>query len=174
MRALSLGYADLAELSAGILGQGGAFRFQARGASMAPFIRHGDLLTVQPVDKAALDVGDVILYRTGEGQLAAHRVTGRSVAGDLVVLLARGDAATGPAEELLAGQVLGRVVQVQRGDRFLDLDRGARRAAARLWVATAPLGLLLLRGGGVFLRPVGMAKRLGHWLLRWLQGMAIE
>jgi hypothetical protein len=160
MRALSLSGADLANLSTAILGQGGSFRFEAHGSSMAPFIRDGDLLTVQLVVEVGLQVGDVILYRTDMERLAAHRVVGQRTEGDRLILVARGDAATGPGEEVPAKQVLGRVVQVQRGDRTLDLDRGTRRAAARLWVATAPLGPYLLQG----------SKRIA-WFLARLQGL---
>lgn len=162
MRELSLGGAEFAALSAGILGQGGAFSFRARGASMAPFIRDGDTLTVQPTAAAALRPGDVILYPTQGGRLAAHRLIGRAGAGDSQVLVARGDAATGPGEAVTAAHVLGRVVRVQRGARTLDLDRAPRRAAARLWIATAPLGPLFLEG-------LGRLKRLAAWCLRQMQ-----
>jgi ribosomal protein S18 acetylase RimI-like enzyme len=162
MRVLSLGGPDLADLSTGILGQGGTFCFRARGASMAPFIRDGDTLTVQPVASEGLRVGDVALYRADGERLAAHRLTGRRVDGDCVTFVARGDAATGPGEAVRAEHVLGRVVRVQRGDRFLDLERGIWRVAARLWVATAPLGPLFLEG-------LGKLKGLAAWFLCRLQ-----
>jgi len=164
MREVSLGAAEFAALSAGILGRGGAFCFRARGASMAPFIRDGDTLTVRPTAAAALRPGDVILYPTQGERLAAHRVTGRRVDGNRVILVVRGDAATGPGEAVAAERVLGRVVRLQRGARTLDLDRGARRLLARLWVATAPLGPWLLHG-------LARSGRLGGRLLGRLQGL---
>jgi hypothetical protein len=162
MRALSLNGADLAELSAGVLGRGGAFRFRARGTSMVPFLRDGDMLTVEPVEATALRLGDVVLYRVAREQLAAHRLVARRADGEGVVWVARGDAATGPGELVRAERVLGRVVRVQRGKRTLDLERGGWRTAARLWVATAPLGPWLLGAGS-------RGKRLGVRFLHRLQ-----
>ena len=158
MRALGLSGADLADLSAEVLSQGGSFslRAHAHGSCMVPFIRDGDLLSVEPADAAALRVGDVVFSRAGE-RLVAHRVVARRVGGGEVVLTTRGDAAMGPGERVEAGQVLGRVVQAQRGGRTLVLDRGAWRLAGRLWVATVPLGPGLLGGGRKL-------KGLGAWL----------
>jgi hypothetical protein len=146
VRALSLDGAELAALSAGVLGRDRAFRFRARGGSMAPFLRDGDLLTVAPVDPAVLRVGDVVLYRAGADRLAAHRIVARRLEGERLRWVARGDAATGPGDLVAAEQVLGRVVRVQRGDWILDLDHRLQRWAARLWVATAPAGPWLLAG----------------------------
>jgi ribosomal protein S18 acetylase RimI-like enzyme len=131
---------------------------------MVPFIRDGDLLTVQSAGVATLRVGNVILYRVDEERLAAHRVVGQRVEGACLILVVRGDAITGPGEEVATDRVLGRVVRVQRGARMLDLDRCARCAAARLWVAAAPLGPLSLEG----LRKL---RWLAAWFLCRLQGL---
>jgi ribosomal protein S18 acetylase RimI-like enzyme len=163
MRAVGLNRAELAALSAEVLGRGGSFRFRARGSSMAPALRDGDLLTVEPTEAAALRMGDVILYRAEGGRLAAHRVVARQADQGRLTLTARGDAAAGPGEAVRAELVLGRVVGVQRRGRTLDLDGGTRRAAARLWVATAPLGPWLVGGAG-------RIKPLAAWLLGRLQG----
>ena len=159
MRALSLHVDDMAALSAEILAQGHAFCFRARGSSMVPFIHDGDLLTVQPSSGAVLRVGDVALYRARGDRLAAHRVIALRAQGGRALLTVRGDASAGPGEPLSPDQLLGRVVQVQRGDRTLDLDRRTLRLGALLWVTTAPLGPWLL-GGLIRL------KQHSAWLLR--------
>jgi hypothetical protein len=148
----------LAELSIQILDRGGTFRFRARGASMAPFIRDGDTLTVAPVEAAALRVGDVALHRADGDGLAAHRIVARRLEGDRLRWVTRGDTVSGPGEVVEAEQVLGRVVRVQRRGRTLDLDRGAWRWAARLWVATAAVRPWLVAW-------TGRAKRLAARLL---------
>jgi hypothetical protein len=162
MRALSLNGADLAELSAGVLGRGGLVRFQAeaQGSCMVPVIRDGDMLTIEPVEAAVLRPGDVALYSAAGDHLFSHRVVGRRIEDGRLTLMTRGDAATGPGEPVRADQVLGRVVRVQRGGRTLDLERGTWRTAGRLWVATAPLGPLLLRGASLLLGAAGRVKRL--------------
>jgi len=156
--------AEFAELSAEILSRGGSLRFKAHGCSMFPFIRDGDVLTVQPVEAASLKVGEVALYRANGKRLAAHRVVGRCVQDGRVVLRIRGDAATGPDERVQVEQVLGRVVSVQRREKVVRLDQGIQRLAALLWVRLSPLGHW-------FLRRAYMVRGTARWLLRPIQGL---
>jgi hypothetical protein len=65
MRDLVVPGADFGALAAAILGTGGGLRFRARGGSMSPFIRHGDLLEVRPVDFSALRRGKRIELNGG-------------------------------------------------------------------------------------------------------------
>jgi GNAT superfamily N-acetyltransferase len=140
MRAVSLKSAEFAMLSAEILDHDGSLCFEAHGHSMSPFIRDGDVLTVQAVTTDALRVGDVALYCRAGHRLAVHRVASRRVRGERAVLRMRGDAVVDTAERVPAQQVLGRVVRVQRGPRVIHLDRKVHRLMARLWI-----GLSLLR-----------------------------
>ena len=104
-------------LAEATLRRGQRFRFRAAGTSMEPFIRSGDILTVDPVDDRAIRPGDVALYRCAEGP-RVHRVTGRTGAAFRV----QGDAPGCLAEEVDRGDVLGRVGTVERGGRSLRLD----------------------------------------------------
>ena len=70
--------ADFLPLAAEILAEGRALRFKARGGSMYPFVRDGDVVHVKPVEGSAVGVGDVVLCRYGENRLVAHRVIGVS------------------------------------------------------------------------------------------------
>jgi len=136
---------EFAELSADILRRGTCLRFEAHGQSMAPFIRDGDVLTIAPAPAVALRRAEVAFYRTGAGRMAAHRVIGRRVQDGQVVLLTRGDAVLGPAERVPAGQVLGRVVSLHRGEKEVSLDQGGHRLVPLLWVRSFPLGPILLQ-----------------------------
>ena len=120
------------ELCADILCAGIAVRFTARGSSMAPTIRDGEVVTVEPVGPRDGDTGDVVLYASRRG-LTAHRVVGKRQ-GPEPAFLARGDA-PGSAEEPLHGeQMLGRVQQVERNGRVTDV-------APRPWTRRVALGL---------------------------------
>ncbi|MBN1670758.1 MAG: nucleotidyltransferase family protein [Kiritimatiellae bacterium] len=116
-----LDFEEFGALCKDLLAEGNAVRFRARGASMAPAIRDGDLITVAPVSPAAVRRGDVLLYRTGAGRLAAHRVTRRAVRGGVVTFTTRKDAGPRPAEQVAAAQVLGRAVACRRGARTIAL-----------------------------------------------------
>ena len=102
-------------------------RFTATGASMAPAIRNGDVLHVEPVEAVAISLEDVVLYASARG-LTAHRVV--ALPDQAGTLRCRGDAVGSEVERVDAGQVLGRVAAVDAagGPRFA----GARRLVERL------------------------------------------
>ncbi|MFW6107386.1 MAG: nucleotidyltransferase family protein [bacterium] len=151
-----LNNAQFAELASTLLAQGAAVRFRAHGRSMLPFVRHGDVLTVEPLGGEAPRVGDVVLHRVPGGRLLAHRVVGRSRADGQAALVTRGDAALAPGHRVSPGQVLGRVVARQRAGTTVRLDRGPRRALGAAWARLWPLGPLALLA----------ARKAGHALRR--------
>jgi len=139
MRRVTVDKPELVELSALILGQGGSFQFEARGASMAPFILEGDLLTIEPCLAAGLRPGDVILYRLARDVLVAHRILRIGKHAGQAVYVTRGDAGSGPTEEVAADQVLGRVAALRRGSKSIPLDRAGRRVQGLAWAWSLPL-----------------------------------
>jgi hypothetical protein len=76
-----ISHRDLAAVVRDVLSHGQSFRFRAHGLSMLPFIRPGDLLTIQSLGGRAPRVGDVILYQVAGERLAAHRVLRGMTAG---------------------------------------------------------------------------------------------
>ena len=148
MPQLILNHSQLLELSAEILSQGSSFRFQARGASMTPFIRHGDILTVQPVDLATLHVGDVILYHAAGDKLIAHRIIAleNGAQDEQFLPTARGDASRGSGKQVCADQVLGQVVSVARGAMIMQLKTPYWRSLGFIWGKLAPVALRLRSG----------------------------
>ncbi len=139
MRTITLSRDELHDLAADVLGQGAFLVFAARGGSMLPFIREGDLLTVAPLGHSPLRLGEIALYRCHGGALLAHRVIGR--AHDPELLLIRGDASWGEVEQVRPEQLLGRVVALERLGRTRRLDTLWRRRAARLWHGLWPWSL---------------------------------
>jgi hypothetical protein len=149
---LTLSSGDFLDLAGAALREGRPLRFRATGTSMAPSIRSGDILTVDPVDARALRPGDVALYRSEQG-LRVHRLTGRAGAR----LRFQGDAPGCLVEEVPAVEVLGRLVFVEREGRQVRLDRGME-GAMRWSVARLPGGRRLARivsGWGVSLHERG-------------------
>lgn len=127
------------QLSAEILARGGSFEFEAHGHSMAPAIRDGDVLTLEPARGEAVRAGDVVLYRDLRSQPVVHRVAERQVRDGRVVLTIRGDAAPGASETVPVERVLGRVIQVQRRGRTVGLHRPLLGWLARRGVRTVYL-----------------------------------
>lgn len=124
--------AGFAQLSAEILQSGKALRFQAHGASMVPLVRDGDVLLVQPLEPAALRIGDVILCGTEPGRIVVHRVI-RCVAGpEGRRFTVQGDAVARPDGTIPAAQAYGRVAAIERGGAQIDMGAPAMRLLSRM------------------------------------------
>ena len=115
---------DFAELSGEILLGGNRLRFRARGGSMYPLIRDGDILEVEPVDASAIKAGDVVFCRTARGRALAHRVIKKRTEECVVILVTKGDRAADFDQPISAKDVLGRVASIERAGRNIRLDKG--------------------------------------------------
>lgn len=122
------------DLAAHLLRCGERLRIKARGGSMLPFLRDGDVAHVMPSAGTEVRVGDVICYETPPGRLILHRVVER----DRHRLVARGDA-LGFTEVVERVQLLGKVVAVERHGRVRRLDTRTARWRNLAIVAVSPL-----------------------------------
>lgn len=154
------------DVAAGLLRQGYRVRFSAKGWSMHPTIKEGEILTVEPVKPSQVHRGDIILYQNLKG-LIAHRVvaiekrndesqglgteqsmkfsTQSSLLSPHHFFFLRGDGGDKNSEPVEPDQILGKVVLIQR-------NRGAINP--NLWKGNiAEIALLLF-------------YRLKRWVLR--------
>lgn len=101
--------------------RGASFRTGARGFSMAPFIRDKDVVTIAPLHGQEPRLGEVIAFiQADTGRLTVHRVTARSGAGWVV----RGDNSPEANGVVMRGEIVVRVVRVERAGRGLRLCLG--------------------------------------------------
>jgi hypothetical protein len=105
-----------------LLREGHPVRFSAPGWSMHPTIRHGEIITVAPLGRSPVRAGDVVLYRRGRAAIAHRVIRVRSAAGRSAGFVLRGDAAHCCDRPIALGQVLGRVLSVERDGRAVRLD----------------------------------------------------
>lgn len=121
---------SLAGLMRAVLEKGKPFRFEARGESMYPSVRDGDVVTVSPLAARGPRTGDVVAFvHPVTGGVRVHRVVevraGR--------YLLKGDNALGDDGAFTPDQILGTVVRLERAGRTRRLGPGLRSAAlARL------------------------------------------
>lgn len=141
--------AELYELGRQLVAAEASLSFRARGWSMYPMIREGDVLEVTPVPWCKVGVGDVLFYRSGERMLV-HRVIGRCSAEPGDRIRARGDAFLQEDPPICEQDMIGRVDAIyrpgRREPRLIRQDRGIAR-----W-----LGVLLAR------------SKLVHRSVRWV------
>jgi hypothetical protein len=117
---------EMADLVAELLSRGASARFVARGGSMSPWIRDGDVVTVEPLAAA---VGDVAAFRLPGGgrRLRVHRLVRRVAPG----WLAQGDRQVRADGVIPDSEILGVVRRIERRGRSRYLPSGA----TAVWLA---------------------------------------
>jgi hypothetical protein len=119
----------LKELLQAVLQRKRSFRFRARGRSMAPFIRDGDIVTVAPIAEAPLRLGDVVAFLTPEeDRLTLHRLVARQ--GEAWML--QGDNLQFPDGLVPQQSILGRVTGIARRGRSIHWGLGPERGLLAL------------------------------------------
>jgi hypothetical protein len=146
--------APLHELAILTLRRGNALRLRARGGSMLPFLRDGDVLEVRPAGAGEVAAGDVACYESPAGGLCLHRIVARDARG----LLARGDALAA-VERVPATALLGLVTAVERRGRRWRLGTRAARRRGRLIARIAPVVARLLPLGRALHRAARAIRR---------------
>jgi len=145
---LSLPGPALIELLRAVTATGKPFRFRARGRSMSPFIREGDVITIAPCSATSVKLGQVVAFvNPSTGMLTVHRVVG--IRRDACLM--QGDNEGYPDGWVPRTCILGQVTRLERNGRPVRLGMGPER----IWIA------LLHRVG--WLRPL---VRQARYLLR--------
>lgn len=131
---ISLSKGALLELMTAVLSRGCSFRFRAKGWSMIPFIRDGDVITVDPISSRPCPLGQVVAFNSSDERgLVVHRIIARTDAGYLI----QGDSAMGETDGIVRhDQLLGRVSRVERDGRRVWLGQGPERGAVA-WLSRA-------------------------------------
>ena len=122
------------ELAMQVLRRDGHLRITARGSSMMPFIRDGDVVRITTTESTEVGVGDVVCYEKPPGRLFLHRVIGRNGDG----FVAKGDALAF-TELVERAHVLGKVTTVERHGRGRRLDTRTARWRNRAIAVLSPL-----------------------------------
>ena len=115
------------ELSRNILQKGNSVRFQVKGRSMSPFIQDEDFIVVSPIYNSSIKPGDVVMYSSTENKVVVHRVIKKHKKDNRMIWSAKGDATSGPPEELDIQKVLGKVVSIERNGKRINVDGGLGR-----------------------------------------------
>ncbi len=121
---LSLSGAALAELAEAVLRRGLPFRFQARGWSMAPFIRTEDVISLAPLQGESPRLGDVLAFvHPQSGAFVVHRAVKKISTGWLM----RGDGNLTDDDPSPVTHFVGRVAQVERKGKPVWAGLGPER-----------------------------------------------
>lgn len=121
------------ELAIEALRRHGRLSIKARGGSMTPFIRDGDIVVITNSRQMKVAVGDVVCYETHPGRLLLHRV----VAHDRERWRVKGDA-LGFTEVVEGAQLLGKVIVVERHGKVTRFDTSRARWRNRAIASLSP------------------------------------
>jgi signal peptidase I len=100
------------------------FRFRARGVSMTPFVRDGDVITVAPLRTGDPRLGDIVaFFSPGGEELIVHRVVRRRGEFSLI----RADNKPEADGLLPRSRVLGKVSRIERKEKRVRLGLGFDR-----------------------------------------------
>ncbi len=135
---LNLKREDFVSIAQEVLSRGRALKFRAKGGSMSPFIRNGDVVQLVPV-KGKINLGDIILYRSSYGNTIVHRVVQRR----REIVITKGDSSPSPDQPVLSKQVLGRVVAVEKNGWRIRLDSPMGRLLNILLATISPFSFLI-------------------------------
>jgi signal peptidase I len=137
---------SLTDLMRAVLAKGKTFRFRARGLSMSPFIKDGDVVTVTPVAGSRPRTGDIVAYlHPATDKAAVHRVV-RKKSGFYSL---KGDNSAETDRALPLERILGIVTRVER-------DGSRVRAGLRGGAVIATLSR-----SGLLTKAVRAARRAG-------------
>lgn len=129
-----------------VFSRGACFHFRAKGLSMAPFIKDGDWITVQPLKAERSLLGKIVAYiQPGRGDLVVHRVI-RHQGGEYLI---QGDNHSGEPDRLNGCEaILGSVIAIKRQGREIKFGLGPERYLIALLgqARLLPRILQLLRG----------------------------
>ncbi len=142
---IALDAVSFSEVSKALLDQRIAVRFKARGGSMSPFIRTGDVLTVTKTNLENLRFGDVILFMEPYGRLLAHRLVRiKRTAEGHPLFRTRGDALFKMDPRFENNRWLGRVDKVEKKTSSYKPGHGVFGFLGAIWTACFPLGPLAI------------------------------
>jgi len=123
------------------------------GKSMRPLIQPGDQVWIKH-GYVNVRRGDVIVFLQEE-KMVAHRLLRICKDGSKTMVITKGDNTSYLDSPISAHQVIGRVLKIKRGDRWISIDTQVWRIGGWL-IAIGMLGWATLYGWG---------RKIKHWLL---------
>jgi len=121
---LSLSGYALLDICKKVLDKGLLFRFKAKGFSMFPFIRDGDIITISPLNGSSPRIGDVVAFvNSNKQRLVVHRIIKRINSSFIIT----GDNIPQADGLIPLSDIFGRVVRIERNSRRVILGIGLER-----------------------------------------------
>jgi signal peptidase len=125
---------DFLELNEEILKRGNYLRFRIKGESMRPFLRDGQVVIVKRLDPSEMRAGDIIFLRFPPSQIVIHRLIKKTLENGKTVFLTKGDASFHFDPYVYSENILGKIVAIEKGQRYIKLDAPVARLKSIYYV----------------------------------------
>ncbi|MFH1772363.1 MAG: signal peptidase I [Candidatus Omnitrophota bacterium] len=150
---------DFINISTRLMDDARLLRFKAKGKSMHPAIKDGDILTLEKPIKETLKEGEIIFFLRNGKCPVIHRIKRIEKEQEKILIYTGGDSLNGADEAVDLENVIGRVCAIERNSHPIHVERkpGQFKKTAALFLSRA-----LLR-----------FKKLAAFLLYRIQGLSI-
>ena len=127
---------DFVEVIKAVIERGSSLRFTAKGYSMTPFIKCGDIITISPLKDKIIAIGTIVAFINPENnKLVVHRVIARARNGYLI----KGDNVFEADGLIPQCNILGRVKRVEHKSIAIPLGLGPEKKLIALLGRTTPV-----------------------------------
>lgn len=97
-------------------------RFRAKGTSMHPMIRDGDVVFVAPLKEELIHKGDVVFFIVGDERALLHRIVNIGKNNQDQKYLIQGDSNIHPDGYISGANILGVMTTLERGEILIPAD----------------------------------------------------
>jgi len=137
---VKLNHNDFGKLAWETLSKDLSLRFQAHGQSMIPTIQDGDIITIIPLGKRKLKIGDIVLHRISRtGNLATHRIIRITSLRSSKAIHTRGDAFGCTTDFVSVKDILGLATNIEHNGLIRSIDNAGERIKGRLLILSQNL-----------------------------------
>jgi signal peptidase I len=119
---------DITGLFEDILNRGLSLRVKVTGRSMAPFLKGGEVLTIQKTALSSLRKGDLLFFRDANFHPVIHRIISRQLRSDgQFIFQVKGDAVGACDAPVRGAEVLGKACKIEDmntviGIKHIDME----------------------------------------------------
>ena len=129
---------EFTDLSKDILLKGGSVRFRAKGASMYPLIRDGEVILIEPADISRVRYADMLFCHDRDGKPVVHRVIKRCKKDGKISIVTKGDHSSSSDGCIFPEEIIGRVSAIEKADNVIRVDKGVWRLANVFYAVLLP------------------------------------
>lgn len=116
---------DFNRILVGLLEAGYSLRLTAKGTSMNPLIREGDVVLIDPIGSQLPKPSEIVFFINKQGDLVLHRVLKRWKKDDKVLYLLKGDQVANTDGIYVQAKIIGRLKAIERAGSLLPIDKPA-------------------------------------------------